>query len=73
MSTGFSNIDFGFRYGNSRAVSHSDLLDGTFVIATDTGELYIDIGGIRVPMNKDIFKWNFFFASTTSNSLFIIF
>lgn len=58
MSTEFSNIDFGFRYGNSRAVSHSDLLDGTFVIATDTGELYIDIGGIRVPMNKDIFTYN---------------
>ena len=54
MATEFSNIDFGFRYGTQSAVDNTNYLEGTFNIATDTGELYIDIGGSRVSMNKDI-------------------
>lgn len=54
MATEFNNIDFGFRYGTQRAIDTTYYKAGTFNIATDTGELYIDIGGSRVPMNKDI-------------------
>ena len=54
MATEFNNIDFGFRYGTQRAIDTTHYLQGTFNIATDTGELYIDIGGSRISMNKDI-------------------
>ena len=54
MSSEFSNIDFGFRYGSTKAVNAAAHEEGTFNIATDTGELYIDIDNRRITMNKDI-------------------
>ena len=54
MATEFNNIDFGFRYGTQRAIDTTYYHKGTFNVATDTGELYVDIGGSRVAMNKDI-------------------
>lgn len=54
----FTNIDFGFRYGTTKAINSTSVLNGTFNIATDTGELYIDVDGSRIPMNKDINIYN---------------
>ena len=48
MATEFSNIDFKFRYGTRDAMKNTSLLNGSFNICTDTGDIYVDIDNHRI-------------------------
>lgn len=56
-NTVFQNIDFGFRRGSHDGLMNTSIENGTFNVCKDTGELYIDIDGERVPTN-DIIIYN---------------
>ena len=55
-SAEFQNIDFGFKYGTQKAVKQSPVENGNFKIATDTGELFVDVANIRIAV-KDIYVY----------------
>lgn len=55
-SAEFQNIDFGFKYGTQKAVKQSPVENGNFKIATDTGELFIDVANQRIAI-KDIYVY----------------
>lgn len=48
MANAFPKIDFGFRYGSKQAINNAEYKNGTFNIATDLGEILIDINGSRI-------------------------
>jgi hypothetical protein len=56
-NTVFQNIDFGFRRGSHDGLMNTSIENGTFNVCKDTGELYIDIDGERIPTN-DIIIYN---------------
>lgn len=53
----FTNVDFKFRYGNRSTIENTAIQNGSINIATDFGEVYIDVADIRVPIN-DVFCYD---------------
>lgn len=53
-NTQFPNIDFAFRRGFKDSLNTTPIQDGTFNLAKDTGELFIDKDGSRVRINSVI-------------------
>lgn len=52
MANSFPKIDFGFRYGSKQAIDNTEYKNGTFNIATDLGEILVDINGSRISTNS---------------------
>ena len=83
MATIFENIDFGFRRGSKEALDTTAIANGTWNIAVDKCELYVDVDNVRLPLTsvlvfdkeEEIYAIaspvrKFYYAIDTSNFLF---
>ena len=50
----FSNVEYRFRYGLKKDLDATSIRERSFNIAYDTGELFVDIMGRRVPINSKL-------------------
>ena len=57
MANEFPKIDFGFRYGSKRAIDNTTVKNGTFNIATDLDEIFVDIKNSRIS-TKSLYFYN---------------
>ena len=56
-NSGFSNIDFGFRFGTQDQINRTSIENGTFYIDTENGNFYVDINSRRIPLNDILFGY----------------